>query len=280
MCEGVPGDSANRTAQPQQSPLVALPRKRAVEVPFVESQPKRLRRRFTPRKKLYALAFAKFLRDRKTFADALQAAADYEQSEMECLPNQRNKEDPSKDTLDRSRARIDVVSMLLQRRVFHDARQKGAILAIHVYSDASPILGEELQGMVLDICWKSGAVSRTILPGSCIRYGLGSATMKGIYWLCCLVRRPHQTSAMQSLCSCCHRVTNSPKRSRVACLAVEESSAVRVRKASWPSQRAGSSQLGRVDRDSVGGFSSRRAWAGRPGVFLQPCSLLYNGSWG
>ena len=51
----------------------------------------------------------------------------------------------SRSHLERARARLDVVAMLLERRRFASYLSSGSIIAVNLYSDASPVTGAELQ---------------------------------------------------------------------------------------------------------------------------------------
>ena len=73
-------------------------------------------------KMLNAVAFSLRLRQRIEFSDALADAREYECGLRDDPPEQRDaSHDPGKSSLDRARARLDIVSMLLQRRLFHQA---------------------------------------------------------------------------------------------------------------------------------------------------------------
>ncbi len=74
-------------------------------------------------KMLNALAFSRRLRQRTEFSQALEDARDYDRAEHDVPMEPRDiRQDPGKSSLDRARARLDIVSMLLQRRLFHQAR--------------------------------------------------------------------------------------------------------------------------------------------------------------
>ena len=61
--------------------------------------------------------------------------------------------------------------MLLQRREIIANMMCGEIVAFQVYSDASPIRGNEIQGLVLDICYKNGDIDRITMPSGTLSYG-------------------------------------------------------------------------------------------------------------
>jgi len=100
--------------------------------------------------------------------------------------------DPGRSSWDRREAELDVVDMLIQRRQFHADRVSDAIASIHLFSDASPVTGEELQGMLVDIVRKDGTTSRSTLPGASLCYGAFSAVAKclALVWVVFLIAGP------------------------------------------------------------------------------------------
>ena len=118
-----------------------------------------------PVRLVHALGVVRHLRSPKLFVVALDDTYEYLFQDQEVEPRE-NKGDPSRRTLQRAMARADFVSMSLTRRMFHKWRQDDAIKAINIYSDASPVVGVELQGMLIDVSLKNGEVIRLILPGS------------------------------------------------------------------------------------------------------------------
>ena len=98
--------------------------------------------------------------------------------------------DPKHIAMRSALARTDVVCMLLVRRLFKRWRADDVVKVVNVYSDASPVVGTELQGMILDIIFRDGSLERLILPGSTLAYGHGGAISKGValvwaLWLVC-----------------------------------------------------------------------------------------------
>ena len=91
-------------------------------------------------------------------------------------------------------AKADVVCCNLMRRQFQRWRKDNVIRSINVYSDASPVTGAELQGMVIDVNFKDGRMERIILPGSTLAYGHCSSLDKGIalIWAIWLVAGPSE----------------------------------------------------------------------------------------
>ena len=82
--------------------------------------------------------------------------------------------------------------MLLERRQFHADRIADRISGLYLYTDGSPVTGEELQGMICDIVYKDRTNRRTALPGASLAYGLTSATMNSValLWAIFLISGP------------------------------------------------------------------------------------------
>ena len=88
--------------------------------------------------------------------------------------------DPSRSTRQRARQRLDCVAMLIDRSQFEEWRARDMVRNINVYSDGSPVIGEELQGMLIDVHLRTGAMVRKTLPGSQLSYGFAGVTAKGL----------------------------------------------------------------------------------------------------
>ena len=78
----------------------------------------------------------------------------------------------------RSRLRLDTVSMNLQRRMFAFWKLMGVLLCINVFSDASPVTGREMQGMILECCFVDGTYLSLVLPGCVMAWGCNGAPDK------------------------------------------------------------------------------------------------------
>ena len=63
------------------------------------------------------------------------------------------------------------VSMAMDRRELHSWQVANSLLGICIFSDASPVIGKELQGMVAEFLFKDGSMRRRTLPGSTMAYG-------------------------------------------------------------------------------------------------------------
>ena len=101
-------------------------------------------------------------------------------------------QDPTKSTWDRAQSRLDILDMQLFRWRFNADRLMDIIASIHLYSDASPVTGEELQGMVCEIVRTNGSTERTTLPGASLVYGGFNVVAKciALVWAVWLVVGP------------------------------------------------------------------------------------------
>ena len=134
-----------------------------------------------------AIGFSRFLRDQQHFSEALQAAQDYDRPDLDGALRERS-DDPHRSSLDLAFRRMDLVDCLLHRREFQADHIHDNLVAVNVYSDASPNSGEELQGMVIDVFRKNSEPTRITLPGSTLAYSHFDATSKAIallhgFWL-------------------------------------------------------------------------------------------------
>jgi len=194
------GISRAKLLQPLQPPvdkymetLLRLPKRHRgekVEDWSKKKGPAHLQRQSDPCKVIDALEFATCLKSTKLFQTALDASHRYQNDDSDNeVPRDRSK-DQGRSTLDRAKARADVVGMLLERRLFHAEMVEDSIAAITVQSDASPVVGAELQGMVVEFIHRDATVRQSILPGSTLQYGHFDAVSKGIaflwaVWLIC-----------------------------------------------------------------------------------------------
>ena len=155
-----------------------------------DGEPARLRRQFDPMKLINAVAFAVHLKSTAEFSDAMDSAATYDADPNQPPPPRDRSKDVSDRHLRRKKEHLDVVGMLLQRRTFHSEVASDTVDCLNVYSDASPVVGKEIQGMVVDFTHKDGSVRRVVLPGASLAYGNYDATNKTIclihaLWLIC-----------------------------------------------------------------------------------------------
>ena len=87
---------------------------------------------------------------------------------------------------------LDIVDMAVDRRQHRADRIFDRSPSIHVYTDSSPVTGEELQGMVADYVYKDGPTRRSTLPGASLAYGAFNAVAKCLclVWACFLIAGP------------------------------------------------------------------------------------------
>jgi len=137
--------------------------------------------KFDPIRLIFSAEFQHFLRGEANFSKALAVArkVDHDPSDDEMQPRDASK-DPSTSTRIRARHKLDVVIMHLGRDEWAEWVSQDLVLSIHVYSDASPVVGVELQGQLLDIFLTSDKMHRRILPGAQLAYGLTDRTSKCI----------------------------------------------------------------------------------------------------
>jgi len=125
-----------------------------------------------PVKLVRALGFATFLKQLVDFKEALQAGISYhrnEDEEEEATTSTRPH--PATSVLRRAKARLDIVGMSLDRREFHALLASGQIRSITINTDASPVVGLELQGVVMDLMLFDGSKRQVITPGATLTYG-------------------------------------------------------------------------------------------------------------
>jgi len=137
-----------------------------------------------PVKALMAMGFASYLRQACDFRAAGCAYEDYARGNV-APPEEEDEEagthkgtDPR--SLARARARFDIVDCLVGRRKMKEWLSKGLVQGICLYSDASPVTGTELQGLVCDVMVEGIGLQRTILPGASMSYGKYDAVNKCI----------------------------------------------------------------------------------------------------
>jgi len=137
------------------------------------------------------VCFSRWLKQTKDFSAALADGHAFDASDSEAEERDASL-DPGRSSLDRAKARAEVVSILLERRRFHADRVHDAIDAITLYTDASPTTGLEFQGMVADVFRKNGQLERITLPGSTLCYGMQDAVAKSmaLVWSIWLVTGP------------------------------------------------------------------------------------------
>ena len=75
----------------------------------------------------------------------------------------------------RSRLRLDSTACGLFRRMMLFWMVNDMVLCANLFTDASPVTGVEIQGMILELCMRTGQYAEYVLPGTCMPYGHNSA---------------------------------------------------------------------------------------------------------
>ena len=137
-----------------------------------------------------AVSFSLKLRSVWEFSDALDDAHRLNYTGDDAPPPRDRSGDPSRSVIERAKARLDVMGMNINRRIFAEEVASDSIEAISCYSDGSLVVGAELQGMILDFVHRDGSVRKLTLPGSTIHYGKFDAINKTLafvwsVWLVC-----------------------------------------------------------------------------------------------
>ena len=149
-----------------------------------------------PVKTVEALLFRSFLRCTEDFSAALDAGARYDrkQGDSDSDIERDATHDHRAATLRRSLERMDAVGMLLERRLFHAEVEVGEIIGINIYTDASPVTGSEVQGMVVEFLKRTGQARTCHLPGASLSYGHADLTAKtmAFVWAAWLVCGPER----------------------------------------------------------------------------------------
>ena len=191
----VAGESGDAPVSKGDAAAMQMPKKclRVQATPANEAAPSRCPSRFKriePIKAVSAVSFALKLRQVSEFSDALDDAHFYNWDPDEPAPERDRTQDPGRSTIDRSAAKCDVVGMLLERRIFAEEVASDSIESIHCFSDGSPVVGAELQGMVTEIIHRDGSRRNITMPGSTLFFGHGDSINKCMaflwaIWLVC-----------------------------------------------------------------------------------------------
>ena len=154
-----------------------------------------------PVKLVHAVAFASHLRSPKYFSEALDEAEEFLGLDRDDFAGRDRGADPTRFPLMKALARADAVCCLLQRRLFVTWFQQGLVKCICIYSDASPVVGVEIQGMVIDVIFHDKGFERIVLPGSTLAYGSANTVAKGValLWAIFLVAGP-TPQALRTFC--------------------------------------------------------------------------------
>jgi len=123
-----------------------------------------------PLKMVNSVSFAVHLRSVEDFSEALEDARIFDEGDHLGEQPRDASNDPSKRTIFRAMRRMDLVGMAIERRLFHEEVEDDLVESITCYSDSSPVVRMELQGMLADACRKDGSRRRVVLPGGSIFY--------------------------------------------------------------------------------------------------------------
>ena len=107
-------------------------------------------------------------------AELKEALADgkrYESNKMDEDIARDASQGPSTTTIKTALLKIDVVGMLIERRIWAAEVAIDEVATCNAFSDSSPVTGSEIQGMIVDIFKKSGEILRDALPGATLVYG-------------------------------------------------------------------------------------------------------------
>ena len=118
-----------------------------------------------PLRLLNAISFGTWLRGVDDFDDALEDGRMYEENDFIGEHRRSKANDPSTSSIFRAQRRCDIVGMLIERRLWAEEVADDLVQSITCYSDSSPAVGTELQGMVADVIRKDHTMRRVWLPG-------------------------------------------------------------------------------------------------------------------
>jgi hypothetical protein len=103
-------------------------------------------------------------------------------------------ENPSSPSLNEARIKLDAVTLQIERRQLQYLlkNKRETLQSAHVYTDASPVTGNELQGMLLELCFVCGLIQTIVLPGVMMHYGACAVVDKcvALLWALFLVVGP------------------------------------------------------------------------------------------
>ena len=124
------------------------------------------------------LKYLKFGKHLKALEDADLALNDA--LEFACTSNElldevtgQLPERPRKSALHHARMKLDAVAMNIERREFADllGNRPHELESAHLFTDASPVTGTELQGMVLELFLITGMLMKVVMPGVVLHFG-------------------------------------------------------------------------------------------------------------
>ena len=100
---------------------------------------------------------------------------------------------PSKATITRARARIDLAASLIHREAFRHgrySRPEHGVRTLYVYTDSSPSEGRDVMETIFDVCTRGSQPTMLLLPRVLLANGYSSANDKAAallwqLWLDC-----------------------------------------------------------------------------------------------
>ena len=131
-----------------------------------------------PLRLLNAVAVTTHLKATEEFQAALQEFQNYENDDFAGEVQRDTSRDPGKSSNFRNQRRVDMVGMLVQRRIWHKEVLNDEVSAIIAFSDSSPVVGMEIQGMQCDVCRKDKTIRSVVMPGGNVYYGIQDAVAK------------------------------------------------------------------------------------------------------
>ena len=147
---------------------------------------------------LRQINFCKHLRNTAEMDEALEAAIDAvcPDAGLKQLVRVWQPEIGKKSMLFVNRLKLEPCAMLLERREFKALFEcrRDQLQSAHLFTDGSPVSGQELQGMILQLVYIDGTVRNFILPGVVLHYGFNSVADKTIalLWALFLVCGPDE----------------------------------------------------------------------------------------
>ena len=154
------------------------------------------KRKMDPIRALDAISFSLKLKQVAEFSDALDDAHVFNWRADHDPPPRDRSNDPGRTEINRAKGRADAVGMLVERRIWQQEVAEDNVESIHCFSDGSPVVGAELQGMIAEVVHRDRTVRKITLPGSTLHYGHCDAINKTIafLWALWLVCGPLQSS--------------------------------------------------------------------------------------
>jgi len=125
-----------------------------------------------PIRLIKGLRFADYLKDHAKFSEAMAASRDFDAPSADEGARDASR-DPKSTKLRTAYKLLDVTGMLIQRREIKADRLCNRAQSINLYSDSSPVTGEEFQGMIMETIFydRERPMKRDVLPGSTLSYG-------------------------------------------------------------------------------------------------------------